>query len=54
VKELLLRSICGGILAQIIAKETKFVNVEEAFICSLFHSFGRSWWHSICLKILKR
>jgi HD-like signal output (HDOD) protein len=41
VKELLLRSICSGILAQIIAKETKFVNVEEAFICSLFHSFGK-------------
>jgi HD-like signal output (HDOD) protein len=41
VKELLLRSICGGILAQHLAEETKFVNVEEAFICSLFHTFGK-------------
>ena len=41
VKDLLLRSICSGILAQNIAEETKFVNVEEAFICSLFHTFGK-------------
>ena len=41
VKELLIRSICSGILAQNIAEETRFVNVEEAFICSLFHTFGK-------------
>jgi HD-like signal output (HDOD) protein len=41
VKELLLRSICSGLLAQNISEETKFVNVEEAFICSLFHTFGK-------------
>ncbi|MGO9377399.1 MAG: HDOD domain-containing protein [Dissulfurispiraceae bacterium] len=41
VKELLMRSICSGLLAQNIAEETKFVNVEEAFICSLFHTFGK-------------
>ena len=41
VKELLLRSICSGILAKSIAEETKSVNFEEAFICSLFHTFGK-------------
>ncbi len=41
VKELLLRAICSGVVAQKVADETKIVNVEEAFICALFHSFGR-------------
>jgi HD-like signal output (HDOD) protein len=40
VKELLLRAVCSGVLAQKMADEMKFVNVEEAFICSLFHTFG--------------
>jgi eukaryotic-like serine/threonine-protein kinase len=41
VRELLLRAICSGILARNIATETGFTNVEEAFICSLFHSLGK-------------
>ena len=41
VRELLLRAICSGVLARNIAAETSFANVEEAFICSLFHSLGK-------------
>jgi eukaryotic-like serine/threonine-protein kinase len=41
VKELLLRAICSGVLARNIAAETGFANVEEAFICSLFHLLGK-------------
>jgi len=40
VKELLLRAVCSGVLARKMADETRGVNIEEAFICSLFHSFG--------------
>ncbi len=40
VKELLLRAVCSGVLAQKLADETRSVNIEEAFICSLFHTFG--------------
>jgi len=37
----MVRSFYSGILAQKISHEISFDNKEEAFICSLFHSFGK-------------
>ncbi|MBF0560270.1 MAG: HDOD domain-containing protein [Nitrospirae bacterium] len=37
----MVKSLYSGILAQNIASEISFVAEEEAFICSLFHSFGK-------------
>ena len=37
----MVKSLYSGILAQNIANEISFVDKEEAFICSLFHTFGK-------------
>ncbi|MFO0752163.1 MAG: HDOD domain-containing protein [Thermodesulfovibrionales bacterium] len=39
--ETLMKSFYSGILAQKIAQETGFVDREEAFLCALFHTFGK-------------
>lgn len=39
--ETLVKSFYSGILAQKIAGDTGFADREEAFLCSLFHTFGR-------------
>ncbi|MBF0559630.1 MAG: HDOD domain-containing protein [Nitrospirae bacterium] len=37
----IVKSLYSGVLAQNIANEISFVDNEEAFICSLFHTFGK-------------
>lgn len=37
----MVKSLYSGILAQNIAGEINFIDKEEAFICSLFHTFGK-------------
>jgi HD-like signal output (HDOD) protein len=39
--DIMVKSFYSGVLAQKICGEIYFVNKEEAFICSLFHSFGK-------------
>ena len=37
----MLKSLYSGILAQKISEEINFADMEESYICSLFHNFGR-------------
>src|SRR5208283_2908115 len=37
----MVKSFYSGILAQKISQDMSFANKEEAFICSLFHTFGK-------------
>ena len=40
-RDTMFKSLYSGILAQKIAMGIKFAGIEEAYICSLFHNFGR-------------
>jgi HD-like signal output (HDOD) protein len=41
LRDLLVRAVYSGVLARRLASGANFVDTEEAFICSLFHTLGR-------------